>query len=107
MKQKILSFFWALFCAWLTTLVLAWLNTKIEFTGWLFIPSLIDFLHAHEWAPKDILFYALTLFYWATGIHKAYGIVLYMLIGIATFAVVSVLVLGFGILLINWLTGLL
>ena len=105
MKEKILSFFWALFCAWLTVLILSWLNTKINFTG--FVPSLIDYLYAHEWAPKTVLFYALTLFYWFTGIHKFFSVPMFVIIGFATIAVIAVLVLGFGIIIINWLTGLL
>ena len=108
MKKYILPFIWALLCAWVTTWCLAKLNTKVEFTEWLFIPSVIDFLHAHSWSAKTVLWYSITLFYLITKIHeKLFTLPLFFLIGLCVISLIAVLIVGFGALLWPVLVGLL
>ena len=73
---------WALFCALVTTFILAWLNEKVLFTEYWFIPSLIEFLNLHfVWGAKVALWFFITLIYCLTGLHTLICKILFYIVG--------------------------
>ncbi len=105
MPKWIMSLIWSIIWASLTTWFLLWLNTKLEFTGWIFIPSVIEFIHSCGFMAWKVLFAILVVFYYLTKLYEFPNVVLFAVIGTVTWVaivcVVLVLALGFGTLIIN------
>ena len=105
MPKWTMKLIWSIIWASLTTWFLVWLNTKYHFTGWLFIPSVVEFIHAYGFAAWKVLLIILVPIYYMTKAYEFPNVVVFAIVGTSMWVificVVMVLALGFGTLIIN------
>lgn len=103
--KYIYEFIWAALCAWMCVWLLGSLDTKFGILQYCFIPNIIEFVHGFGVSAKTILFLAIFLVFWASGIHKIVGRILIIFIG----WIVIIILVGLGLMcayaFLSWLAG--
>lgn len=105
--KHIYSFVWAALCAWMCVWLLGSLDAKFGILQHYFIPTIIEFVHGFGVSAKTILFLAIFLVFWASGIHKIVGRIFLLIIGWIVIIIVVGLALMCGYAFLSWLAGLL
>ncbi|MCM1323132.1 MAG: hypothetical protein NC218_03015 [Acetobacter sp.] len=107
MKSFIFNFIWAAICAWMAVGLLGYLNAKTGLLQDFCFPAIIEFAGSFGFKAKTVLFLALFLVFWATGMHKCIGRWLLTLIGVIALVIVAGFVLLIGYSFLVWMISLL
>ena len=94
MKEGIFSFIWAGICALLSVWLVLYVDAKIGFSNDYFFPTIV---------VRKVLFFALYLVYWLTGVHKLFGNGILALIGWTALLVIAAVVIVAGYWFVSWL----
>ena len=103
MKEGLFSFIWAGICALLSVWLVLYVDAKIGFSNDYFFPTIVDAIHDFGWSGRKVLFFALYLVYWITGVHKLFGNGLLALIGGTAFLVIAAVIIVAGYWFVSWL----
>ena len=107
MNNIIFNFIWTAICAWMAVWIVGYLNLKTGFLQDFFFPAVINFVGGFGVPAKTVLFLALFLIFWATGMHKFVGRWLLTLIGLVALVVVTGALLLIGYHFLMWMISLL
>ncbi len=103
--EHIFRFIWAAICAWILVWFIGYIDAKTDFLEELFFPNVIDFIHGFGLSAKKVLFFALFLFLWLTGLHKYIGRGIFLLLGIIFWIIIIGLILLGGYWFLTWISG--
>lgn len=99
------KFIWAAICAWIFVWLIGYINDHTAFLEKAFFPSILDFIHGFGFSAKKVLFFALFIFLWLTGLHKYIGRGIFFFIGIALWVILIGLILIGGYWFLTWISG--